>query len=572
MMQTTGHGSNRAGQSHSGRPLFHQSKIRKTPNDVARPDDALTAPLKNRIKANREQVPPPSEKNMPEMKSVMSAAVPRQPVTNHSMKDLAIQFWLLADAYRPVDVIGIHAILELAQCRWKNRRLFEQYISNNSREKLLVERRRRARNSRMAHRWFHRLRQDPVKSLNQLRQTSQGIARVLQAIDNIYLELDQPDGSWTSRQFETIVNLSGFSIFELWSQVSLRKLWVAWYSSYPDSEVFNRTIFNAIQPPDEFHWRVMHATDDLCPATEGRRQMKLYVTRLQMQFRSELAELQSIEAQLDELNTMAAGWVDGNNSFQHLMHLKHSNMTDRRTRELLEQIAKAPRADQKQPYQLDSELLPPEWRKMLLENRPEQAVLKQPSDYISVKSSENRTPLDYQAHDQAVAVAINKPESGMEKAANVRSVGQSIQSQKPLESARQKFEELYQQLGLDAISETAKARQDQILAMDNVLAAQVIFMSAAEEMAEMKNRDSSLPQPEAIRKSNEIRIITQEEVKPGLMVLNEPADNALLQNNSEKRFSRRGRGKSKQIRQDSRHENRPLNQMNQPVKEMEERS
>lgn len=574
-MQPSGHGSNRAGQSQSSRPLFHQSKIRKTPNDMARPADGTAAPFKNRIQMNREPAPAPNEKSTPEMKSVMSAKAPVRPVVSHSMADLAVQFWQLIDAYRPLDVIGINAILELAQCRWKNRRLFEQYLSNNSREKILVERRRRAHNAKLAHRWFHRLRQDPVKSLNQLRQTSEGLSRVLIAIENIALELEQPNGSWTSRQFETIVNLSGFSIFEIWSQVSLRKLWVAWYSSYPDSEVFTQSIFNAIQPPDEFHWRVMQATDEVCPAMEGRRQMKQFVTRLHIQFKNEMNELQIIEAQLDEINGMAAGWVDGNNSFQHLLHLRHSNMTDRRAKELLDQITKAPKADQKQAYQLDPALLPPEWRKMLMENRPDHITLPVSggkADGVSLNSIENTIPVDYQAHDNALAIAINNAPAAIENEALARSGATSIVTQKPVESARQRFEELYQQLGLDAITETARARQEQIAAMDNVLAAQVIFMSTVEEMAEIQNEKGISTQMEPMIKPNEIKIITPDEIKSDLNTQTNHHEAIDEQGVSSRRFSRRGRGRSRQIRHDQKDDHRPAAQFNQPIKEIEKRS
>lgn len=569
-MQPTSQGSNMAGQNHSGRPLFHQSKIRKTPNDVARPTEGNMPPLKNRIQMNREQIPAPQDKSISEMKSVACARSTGRTAINHSMADLAVQFWHLIDAYRPLDVIGINAILELAQCRWKTRRLFEQYLSNNSREKIMVERRRRARNARLAHRWFHRLRQDPVKSLNQLRQSSEGLSRVLIAIDNIALELEQPDGSWTSRQFEMIVNLSGFSIFEIWSQVSLRKLWVAWYSSYPDSEVFTQSIFNAIQPPDEFHWRVMQATDEVFPAAEGRRQMKQFVARLQIQFRNEMTELQAIEAQLDELSSMAAGWVDGNNSFQHLMHLRHSNMTDRRTRELLEQIARAPKAEAKQAYQIDPALLPPEWRKMLMENKPEpipQQVTKSTAESITLKPTENIIPVDYQTHDSALAIAISKPPTVIEQESMGRSVAKSKVTQKPVESARQRFEDLYQQLGLDAIAETARARQEQIVAMDNVLAAQVIFMSTAEEMAELQNVNEKVAQPESIIKPNEIKIISHEEIKPDLQKNSKDHDSAELQGNHPRRFSRRG--KTRQLRHDQKDHHRPLNQLKNPIHENE---
>ena len=548
-MQPSGHGLNRSSQQHGRRPISRESRIRKTPNDVALPTESSIPPFKNRIQISREQSVASAENTEKGHAEIKSALTTNSNATTHCimpqtiMAEVAVQFWHFVEAYRPTDVIGVNAILELAQCSWKNRRLFEQYISNNSREQLVMERRRRSKNAKLAQRWFQRLRQEPIKALNQLRQTTEGLGRIISSLDSIASELDQTNGSWTSRQFETIVNLSGFSIFEIWSQVSLRKLWVAWYSSYPDREIFMRSIFNPVCPPEEFHWRVFQATEDARTANEGRWYMKQYANRLQMQFKSELEELQGIEAKLDELNCMATGWVDGNNSFQHLLHLRHSNLIDRRTRDLLAMISKAPKADSKKHYQFDIKLLPLDWRKFLTENRP-------------VNQNENTTTDTNSTHtiDHSISIAIQNELADKELNERDHGFKPTIKPLSSNESARIQLEELYQQLGLNAITETAKARQDQIDALDQFIAAQVVYMNSQENQAEL-NQPEMRSQPQEIRIIPEIKFISQEEIQ---LPAADPEKTTGFNENKQfpdRRYPRRNR--SRQIRQDSKANHRP---------------
>lgn len=345
-----------------------------------------TPPLQRRLLANRENA-----RKSTGPKTVEGKAASRSNATRHGMTaqlalpskaagEIAVQFWQIAGAYRPVEAVSVNAMLELAICSWKFRRLFEQYVCHNAVNRLSVNESRIARDKRQAQRWFRGLAQDARKSLAHLERTFAGLTMIVGNLDNLVNELGTPEGSWSGSQLLLAINLSGFDEHEIWDNVQLRMIWSAWFACRPGRKASLTESPSCLPAYAEYRTRARHAMEDAPLPAEGRRQLIEWACELRTEFTRKLEALRQVEDQIGKLQPMAAGWPAPEETSQHLLHLRYANQVDRKTRELIAIITARPAYRGDGPWKLDESLLPPDWKATLLCHRPGQNQVEHVED------------------------------------------------------------------------------------------------------------------------------------------------------------------------------------------------
>ncbi|MBI1323012.1 hypothetical protein GC170_07475 [bacterium] len=345
------------------------------------PAGADAPPLQRRIQANRDNArkstgPRTSEgKARSRNNAIRHGLTSRLALPAETVHEIADHFWRLVQAYRPVDAVTVNAILELTICSWKFRRLFEQYASNQARARLTVNDDRKAREIRLAQRWFRKLSEDPRKALAHLRRTTSGLSLIVESFENLIAELNQPEGSWTSRQFMLAVNLGGFDDFEVWDNVALRSIWSAWFACRPGRKAVPED-FHAIELAyPEYRNRAKKAIESAPLAAEGRRQLIEWVRSLRDEAVRRLEIQDQVEDDLDSIHPLAAGWPAPEETSQHMLYLRYSNQVDRKTRELHALIGTRAVVASGDSWKFDEELLPSDWKAVLVEHRAIKSVV-----------------------------------------------------------------------------------------------------------------------------------------------------------------------------------------------------
>lgn len=339
-------------------------------------------PLKSRLEANRENA-----RKSTGPKSVDGKARSRANAVTHgltakialpkaTMIEIADHFWRLVNSYRPTGAVAVNAVLELTICSWKFRRLFEQYASHAAGAKAVVNLDRETRAKRQAQRWFARLPVEASKAMVHLERTPQGLSILIEALDNLVAELAQPDGAWTSKQYELAVNLAGFDYLDTWDHVHLRELWSAWFGCRPVRKSAAEEAQAYLPPNPEYKARARRAMDNAPTPAESRRTLTEWAESLRAKFAQRLEDAQSLSDELAALGPMAAGWPSPEETSQHLIYLRYSNQVDRKTRELQALIASQPAAGADEFWKFDEELLPADWKCVLLQHRTLRSIEK----------------------------------------------------------------------------------------------------------------------------------------------------------------------------------------------------
>jgi hypothetical protein len=347
------------------------------PSPASKPD---SPPFQRRIMANRENArkstgPKTSEGKASSRRNAIrhglsaKVSLPREVVV-----EVAEHFWQSVCAYRPVDAVAVNAILELTICSWKFRRLFEQYASRNARVKLTVNDDRKARDQRLAHRWFRLLPVEPRKSLAYLERTTTGLALIVEHIDNLIVELEQPEGTWTSRQFQLAINLGGFHDHEIWDEVVLRNLWSAWISCRPGRKNALDESQSYLPVNPEYRTRARKAIEAAPLPADARRTLLDWVKSVRNSALGKIESRSRVEADLQVLQPMSSGWPSPEETSQHMLYLRYSNQVDRKARELGALIASRP-AGSAEDWKFDEELLPSDWKSVLLQHRMFRSVM-----------------------------------------------------------------------------------------------------------------------------------------------------------------------------------------------------
>ncbi len=338
-------------------------------------------PLQRRILANRENArkstgpKTAAGKAGSRCNAIKHGLASRVALPRETVVEIAEHFWQLVQAYRPEDAVTVNAILEMTICSWKFRRLFEQYAGNQARTRLTVNDDRKARENRLAQSWFRKLSADPRKALGHLYRSTSGLDLIVENCDNLIAELNQPEGSLTSRQFMMAIHLGGFDDFEIWDNVQLRTLWSAWFACRPGRKAAPED-FNSVQDAfPEYRTRARKAIETAPLAAEGRRQLIEWVRNM----RDEAVKLHETQEQVEEelaaLQPMAAGWPAPEETSQHLLYLRYSNQVDRKTRELQALIAARPSVSSADAWKFDDELLPSDWKAVLIQHRTMRSVV-----------------------------------------------------------------------------------------------------------------------------------------------------------------------------------------------------
>lgn len=337
-------------------------------------------PLQRRIQANRDNARKSTGPKSAEGKArsrnnaIRHGLTSRVALPRETVVEIADHFWRLVQAYRPDDAVTVNAILELTICSWKFRRLFEQYASNQARARLTVNDDRKAKEIRLAQRWFRKLSEDPRKALAHLRRSTSGLSLIVESFENLIAELNQSEGSWTSRQFLLAVNLGGFDDFEVWDNVHLRSIWSAWFACRPGRKATPED-FNSILPVyPEYRNRAKKAIETAPLAADGRRQLIDWIQSLRDEAVRRREVQEQVEDDLETLQPMAAGWPAPEETSQHMLYLRYSNQVDRKTRELHALIDARPIASSGEAWTFDEELLPSDWKAVLLQHRAMRAV------------------------------------------------------------------------------------------------------------------------------------------------------------------------------------------------------
>ncbi len=307
----------------------------------------------------------------------------RTSLPGETVNEIASHFWQIVEAYRPVDAVAVNAILELAICSWKFRRLFEQYVGHNAVNRLTVNEERMAREKRHARKWFRILAQDARKSLAHLESSFAGLSMIVENLENLSAELDQPEGAWTSSQFLLAVNLAGFDEHEIWDNVHLRSLWSAWFACRPGRKAAMMESQSFLPACPEYRTRARHAMENAPLPAEGRRRLLEWTGRLREAFARRIEGQGQLENELRELQPMASGWPAPEETSQHLLYLRYSNQVDRKTRELNAIIAARPSRSEDDTWVFDENMLPSDWKSILLRNRNGQI----PGDLIEPQGS-----------------------------------------------------------------------------------------------------------------------------------------------------------------------------------------
>lgn len=332
-------------------------------------------PLQSRIRANRDNARKSTGPKTAEGKSssrddaVTHWLTSRVALPRETGIEIAGHFWQMVQAYRPTDAVTVNAILELTICSWKFRRLFEQYASHQSRTRITVNDDRKARENRLAQRWFRKLSEDPRKALAHLNRTSSGLSLIVEHFENLIAELNQPEGSWTSRQFLLAVNLGGFDDFEVWDNVQLRVIWSAWFACRPGRKATPEDVNSILPAYPEYRNRARKAIETAPLAAEGRRQLIEWVRTMRDAAARRLAVQEQVENDLDKIQPMAAGWPAPEETSQHMLYLRYSNQVDRKARELQSLIAARSAVSGGDSWKFEDDLLPSDWKALLIQYR-----------------------------------------------------------------------------------------------------------------------------------------------------------------------------------------------------------
>jgi len=346
--------------------------IAPAPAEISRPTrtaESTPAPLRGRLSGSREQARKPGAAQSPATGINTSSASPTLP--DEIAGDVAQQFWQLAAAYRPTTALGVNAVLELAVCLWKTRRLFEQYAAHLKQVSLQVHNARRKRAQRQAVYWFARLGSEPGRALAQLEQLKPGLKLIISTLENMVCELQLNDGTWSSSQFATAVNLSGFTIVDVWNDVRMRRLWGAWFGSFPNKDLFYEQIFRFQAPTSEYEARADEAIRTAPPPAEARERLNAWALAMIEDFEIKLEQLSQTELELAPLAGSASDWPNAQNSTQHLLHLRYTHQVDRKTLELYSLLATVPAARTDEAWDLAPSHLPRQWRDLLMAKRQE---------------------------------------------------------------------------------------------------------------------------------------------------------------------------------------------------------
>lgn len=336
--------------------------IAHAPAELSRPSrtaETATAPLRSRLTGGRAQATP---------KEIVSTSLT---LPDDIAEEIALQFWPLAAAYRPTTAVGVNAVLELAVCLWKNRRLFEQYAAHLKQVSMQVHGSKRKRNQRLAIHWFGRLPGEPRRALAQLEQLEPGLKLIIGTLENMVAELQLHEGTWSSSQFETAVNLSGFTTQELWNDVRMRHLWGAWFGSFPNKDLFYEQIFRFQAPTAEYEARAGEAIRTSPQPSQARDQLNRWALGLIEGFEMKLDRLRQTDMELAPLACAVSDWPNAHNSTQHLLHLRYTNQVDRKTLELYSLLATVPAARAGEVWRLESNHLPKPWRELLMAKKPD---------------------------------------------------------------------------------------------------------------------------------------------------------------------------------------------------------
>ena len=361
--------------------------IAKASAENSRPSrtaESIAAPLRSRLVGHREQPGKPGVTE-PAHANPSTSAEPgltgskqfRLSLPDEIVDEVAMQFWQLAGVYRPTTIVGVNAALDLAVCMWKNRRLFEQYAAHQMQLRVLAKSMRQKQAQRQAIRWFTRLSGEPRKALTQLEQLKPGLKLILGTLQNMVGELQQNEGTWSSSQFETAVNLSGFTLFELWNDVRMRRFWAAWFGTFMDKELFYEQIFRFQAPAAEYESRANEAIRTAPSPAESRATLAQWTQELIKEFEIKLKHTSQSEDELDPLASSVASWPSTQNSTQHLLHLRYAHQVDRKTLDLHNLLAQVPAATNGDAWELDSRLLPKQWRDLLMAKKPSLASSNQ---------------------------------------------------------------------------------------------------------------------------------------------------------------------------------------------------
>lgn len=388
--------------------------IAQTPADITRPARTaapIPAPLRSRLEGSRSQ---PGQASSAKSHGETPAATGADPAKSgkkfgtalpgEALDEMAEQFWQFAAVYRPTSVVGVSAVLELAVCFWKNRRLFEQYAANHEQARVLAASARRKKNQRQSIYWFSRLCIEPRKALAQLEQLRPGLKLIIGTLANMVCELHQKEGTWSSSQFELALNLSGFTQLELWNDVRMRQCWGAWFGTFLNKDQFYEQIFRFQAPPAEYEARFGQTIGAAPGADEGRAILADWALELIGLFEMKLERANRTEEELRPLAHTVANWPGMKNSMSHLLHLRYANQLDRRMHEIQAILATAPAAGPEAAWELDCSLLPQQWREML--------ILKKPSKATSPQAEPQTGPAVALAKMQTPATTVGKPVEG----------------------------------------------------------------------------------------------------------------------------------------------------------------